>query len=104
MTVQLLLLRHVGEIDQGPGDDARPAVEEQLEVEPFANARVELYAHHVVIKYVPCKLTVKSQTQRIKPSEKSSATIISEVMWKWVVVLTSLQRWWGTGRPLGRQK
>lgn len=59
MTVQLLLLGHVRQINQGPGDDARPAIEEQLEVEPLADARVELYPHHVVIKYVPCKLAVK---------------------------------------------
>lgn len=61
MSVQFLLLGHVGQIDKSPGHDAGPAVEEKLEVKPLPNARVELDAHHVVIEDVPCELTVESQ-------------------------------------------
>lgn len=61
LAVQFLLLGHVGQIDEGPSYDAGPAVEEQLEVKPLADARVELNAHHVVVEYVPCELAVESQ-------------------------------------------
>lgn len=57
-SVQLLLLGHVGQIDQSPGHDAGSAVEEKLEVEPLADARVELDAHHVVVEDVSCELAV----------------------------------------------
>lgn len=50
--VELLLLGHVRQVDEGPGHDAGAAVEEQLEVEPLADARVELNAHHVVVDEV----------------------------------------------------
>lgn len=62
VSIQFLLLGHIGQVDQSPGDDARSAIEEQLEVKPLADARVELNAHHVVIADVPCKLAVKSKT------------------------------------------
>lgn len=63
VTVELLLLGHVGQIDESPGDDAGPAVEEQLEVEPLSNAGVELDAHHVVVEDVPGELAVASPTE-----------------------------------------
>lgn len=61
MAVQFLLLGHVGQIDESPGYDTGPAVEEKLEVEPLANTGVELNSHHVVVEDVPCELAVKSQ-------------------------------------------
>ncbi len=60
MAVELLLLGHVGQIDESPGYDARTAVEEKLEVKPLANARVELDAHHVVVEDVSCELAEES--------------------------------------------
>lgn len=66
MAVQLLLLGHVRQVDEGPGHDAGPAIEEQLEVEPLADAWVELDAHHVVVEDVPCELAVESQEIREK--------------------------------------
>lgn len=62
MAVELLLLGHVGQVDEGPGHDAGPPVEEELEVEPLADARVELDAHHVVVEDVPCELAAESAT------------------------------------------
>lgn len=61
MAVQFLLLGHVGQIDKSPGYNARPAIEEKLEVKPLANAGVELDSHHVVVENVPCELAVESQ-------------------------------------------
>ena len=66
VTVQFLLLGHVGQVDQSPGNDARSAVEEKLEVKPLADARVELYAHHVVIEDIPCELTVELKKRKKK--------------------------------------
>lgn len=51
--VELLLLGHVRQVDERPGHDAGATVEEQLEVEPLADARVEFDAHHEVIDEVP---------------------------------------------------
>ena len=59
MAVQFLLLGHVGQIDKGPGHNAGPAIEEQLEVKPLANPRVELNSHHVVVENVPCEFAVE---------------------------------------------
>ena len=78
--VELLLLGHVGQVDEGPRHDARPPVEEQLEVEPLAHARVELDAHHVVVEDVPCELAVGEN--RIKLTSGSGipiANIIAEM-------------------------
>lgn len=61
MSVQFLLLGHVGQIDKSPGYNAGPAIEEKLEVKPLANAWVKLDAHHVVVEDVPCELAVESQ-------------------------------------------
>lgn len=61
MPVELLLLGHVRQIDEGPGDDARAAIEEQFEVEPLANARVEFNAHHVVVEEAPREFAAESQ-------------------------------------------
>ena len=58
VSIELLLLGHVGQVDEGPRHDARPPVEEQLEVEPLAHAWVELDAHHVVVEDVPCEFAV----------------------------------------------
>lgn len=58
MAVQFLLLGHVGQIDESPGYNAGPAIEEKFKVEPLANAWVELDAHHVVVEDVPCELAV----------------------------------------------
>lgn len=66
MAVQFLLLGHVGQIDKSPGDDAGPAIEEQLEVEPLADARVELDAHHVVVEDVPCELAGEEEDKLIQ--------------------------------------
>jgi len=63
VSVQLLLLGHEGQIDERPGHDAGPAVEEELEVEPLANARVELDAHHVVVEDVPRELAAESHNK-----------------------------------------
>ena len=52
VTIKLLLLGHVGEVDERPRHDARATVEEQLEVKPLPNAWVELNAHHVVVEHV----------------------------------------------------
>ena len=61
VAIQFLLLGHVRQINKSPGYNARPAVEEKLEVKPLANAGVELNSHHVVVEDVPCELAVKSQ-------------------------------------------
>lgn len=53
VAVELLLLGHVRQVDERPGHDAGATVEEQLEVEPLAHARVEFDAHHKVIDQVP---------------------------------------------------
>lgn len=60
MAIQFLLLGHVGQIDESPGYDAGPAIEEELEVKPLADTRVELDAHHVVIEDVSCEFAVES--------------------------------------------
>lgn len=60
MAIQLLLLGHVGQVDKGPGYNARSAIEEQLEIEPLANSWVELNAHHVVVEYVAGELATES--------------------------------------------
>lgn len=59
MAIEFLLLGHVGQIDKSPGYDARPAIEEKLEVKPLANTGIELDPHHVVIEDVACELAVK---------------------------------------------
>lgn len=64
MSVELLLLGHVGQVDESPGHDAGPTVEEQLEVEPLADAGVELDAHHVVVEDVSCELAATGVTER----------------------------------------
>ena len=80
MSIELLLLGHVGEVDEGPGHDARPSVEEQLEVEPLAHARVELNAHHVVVEDVPCELAVgEHRTTSTFGSGRPIANIIAEM-------------------------
>lgn len=61
VAVQLLLLGHVRKIDESPGYNAWAAIEEKLEVEPLADARVELDAHHVIVEDVPCELAGESQ-------------------------------------------
>lgn len=61
MAVELLLLRHVGQVDQSPGHDARASIEEQLEVKPLADAWVKLDSHHVVVEKIPCELAVETQ-------------------------------------------
>lgn len=66
VSIEFLLLGHIGQIDQSPSNNAGSAIEEQLEVKPLADAWVELNAHHVVIADVPCKLTVKSKTWYVK--------------------------------------
>lgn len=59
--IELLLLGHVRQVDEGPGDDAWTTVEEQLEVEPLADARVEFNAHHVVVEKVTREFAAESQ-------------------------------------------
>lgn len=61
MAVQFLLLGHVGQVDERPCHDARPAVEEKLEVKPLADSGVELDAHHVVVEHVSCELAAGIQ-------------------------------------------
>lgn len=61
MAVELLLLGHVRQVDQSPGHDARPSIEEQLKVKPVANAWIKLDSHHVVIEKIPCKLAEETQ-------------------------------------------
>lgn len=64
VAIEFLLLGHVGQVDKSPGYDARPAIEEKLEVKPLANTGIELDTHHVVIEDVACELAVKSQKSR----------------------------------------
>lgn len=61
MAMELLLLRHVGQVDQSPGHDARASIEEQLEVKPLADAWIKLYSHHVVVENIPRELAVETQ-------------------------------------------
>lgn len=75
MAIQFLLLGHVGQIDKSPGYDAGPAVEEELEVKPLANARVELDPHHVVVEDVPCELAGELQK---KVDENQVGTVVLE--------------------------
>lgn len=63
--VELLLLGHVRQVDERPGHDARATVEEQLEVKPLADARVEFDAHHKVIDEVPREFAAESQKQQL---------------------------------------
>lgn len=65
MPVELLLLGHVRQVDERPGHDAGATVEEQLEVKPLADARVELDAHHKVIDEVPREFAAGSQKQQL---------------------------------------
>lgn len=62
MSIELLLLGSVGQINQSPGDDPGPAVEEQLEVEPLSDARIELDSHHEVVKEVSCEFAARHQS------------------------------------------
>lgn len=61
VAVEFLLLGHVRQVDEGPGHDSRTTIEEQLEVEPLADARVEFDAHHVVVEKVPREFAAASQ-------------------------------------------
>lgn len=74
VAVEFLLLGHVGQVDQSPGNNARAAIEEKLEVKPLANAWIELNAHHVVIKNVPCELAVETQKAKTKRGDNSLIT------------------------------
>lgn len=75
VTVQFLLLGHVGQVDQSPGYNARSAVEEKLEVKPLADTRVELDAHHVIIEDVPCELTAKKTEKKHIKWKKTRNTL-----------------------------
>lgn len=81
VAVELLLLGQVGQINEGPGHDARAAIEEQLEVEPLADARVEFNAHHVVVEKVTCefaavaKMTNDGMSQDRAAGEKISTAV-----------------------------
>lgn len=66
VAIELLLLGHVGQIDESPGDDAGATVEEQLEVEPPANAGVEFDAHHVVVEEVAREFAAEPQKQQLR--------------------------------------
>lgn len=77
MSIELLLLSSVGQIDQSPGDDPGPAVEEELEVEPLSDARIKLDAHHKVVKDVSCKFAAKTRiNQSVTPSNKIQITTL----------------------------
>lgn len=69
VAVELLLLSHVRQVNERPGHDARATVEEQLEVKPLADARVEFDAHHEVIDEVPREFAAGSQKQQTPQDE-----------------------------------
>lgn len=61
ISIELLLLSCVGQINQSPGDDPGPAVEEELEIEPLSDAWIELDAHHEVVKEVSCEFAAQHE-------------------------------------------
>lgn len=60
MTIKLLLLGSKGQVDEGPGYNPRSSIEEQLEVKPLPDARVELDSHHIVVEEIACEFAVFS--------------------------------------------
>lgn len=62
ITIELLLLGSVGQVDQSPSDNPGPAIEEELEVEPLSDAWIELDAHHEVVKEVSCEFATRHKS------------------------------------------
>ena len=52
MSIGVLLIKGERHVDDGPRHDPGSAVEEQLEIEPFPYARIELDTHHEVVEDV----------------------------------------------------
>lgn len=61
VAVEFLLLSHVRQVDQSPGHNAWPSIEEQLKVKPLSDAGIELDSHHVVVEKIPCELAAQTQ-------------------------------------------